>query len=122
MKGLYDLYVKIIERTKTENKTYKRQTPEQGQIEILKIKENFKAEALKLCSNEEDLTNMIVDFCYGKGGSKRFAWDLCGDQIIQHVLAKNNHEFSIFVQDEAGELAFKGLTFKQIKKKVRNEG
>ena len=121
VKDLYDLYVKIIERTKTENKTYKRKTSEQGQIEILKIKENFKIEALKLCSNEEDLTNMIVDFCYGKGGSKRFAWDLCGDQIIQNVLDKNNHEFSVFVQDEEGELSFKGLTFKEIKKKVGNQ-
>lgn len=118
IKGLYDLYVKVVERMKTENKMYKRQTPEQGQLEILKIRENFKLEALKLCSNEEDLTNMVVDFCYGKGGSKRFAWDLCGHQILDHLLQKNNQEFSIFVADEAGEVSFKGLRFKEIKKQV----
>lgn len=121
IKGLYDLYVKIVERMKTENKTYKRQTPEQGQIEILKIKENFKSEALKLCSNEEDLTNMILDFCYGKGGSKRFAWDLCGPQILEHLLQKKNREFSIFVADDSGDLVFKGLTFKEVKKQVGGE-
>lgn len=112
---LYDLYLSIIERSKTLHKTFKKQSNEQHRLELNKIKINFKNEALKVCSNEEELCNMMLDFCYSKGKSKRFVWEILGEQIVENLKSKTDH-FSFPVRDEAGDISFRGLTFKMIDK------
>ena len=119
VKDLYELYVKIVERAKTAHKTFKKQSNEQHNLELMKIRVNFKQEALKLCSNEEELTDMMIDFCYGTGKSKRFVWDVFGEQIVRNLKAKRG-SYSFPVQCEAGEseFKFKGLDFKMVQKPV----
>ncbi len=121
IKDLYDLYVNIIERSKTLHKKYKRKSNEEHNVEMLKIKENFKNEALSMCSNEEDLCNMMLDFCYGSGKSKKFVWDLFGEQIVRNLLVKTNGIFNIPIQDEFGDIDFKGLKFKEVQKQLELE-
>lgn len=120
IKDLYELYVKIIERAKTTHKTFKKQSNEQHNLEMLKIKVNFKQEALRLCSNEEELTNMMLDFCYKNGKSKRFVWDVFGERIVENLKEKHKR-FHLPVQtddpDEV-EFEFKGLGFKMIEKSL----
>ena len=48
-------------------------------------------ECFKICNNEEQLCNIVLDLCYQKNTSKQFAWDVCGDLIIQRLLQKNNY-------------------------------
>ena len=122
VQNLYDLYVKIIERTKTTNKKLKHRNLEQSQQEILKIKQNFKTEALKLCSNEEELANMLVDFCYSQNRSKRFVWDLVGEQLVDNLLQKNEGWFTYLVRDEAGDIAFRGHQFSEKRKQAKKKG
>lgn len=126
VKDLYELYVKIIERAKTAHKTFKKQSNEQHNLELMKIRINFKNEALKLCSNEAELTDMMLDFCYGSGKSKRFVWDTFGEQIVENLKAKKG-AFSFPVQCEVNEkeFEFKGLPFKMVSKSLmieENEG
>ena len=115
VKDLYEIYVRTIERAKTIHKTFKKQSNEQHNLEMMKIRVNFKNEALKLCSNEEELCNMMLDFCYQNGKSKRFVWDTFGSQIIEN-LKQRQSTFSFPVQAEDGEIEFKGLRFKMIEK------
>ena len=115
VKDLYEIYVRTIERAKTIHKTFKKQSNEQHHLEMMKVRVNFKNEALKLCSNEEELCNMMLDFCYQNGKSKRFVWDTFGSQIIEN-LKQRQPTFSFPIQAEDGEIEFKGLRFKMIEK------
>lgn len=117
---LYEIYVNIIERAKTLHKKYKKQSSEEHANELMKIRTNFKNEALKVCSNEEDLCNMMIDYCYSKGKSKKFVWGLLGEQIVENLLAKNENKYKVLVQSDEGEVTFKGLTFKEIEKQRGN--
>ena len=117
VKDLYELYVKIIERAKTEHKTYKKQSNEQHNLELMKIRVNFKQEALKLCSNEAELTDMMLDFCYGGNRSKRFVWDTFGGQIVENLKTKHSvFQFPVLCPASEGEFEFKGLSFKMAQK------
>lgn len=120
VKDLYALYVKTIERSKTIHKTFKKQSNEQHQLDLMKVRVNFKNEALKLCSNEQELCDMMLDFCYQNGKSKRFVWDTFGSQIIENLKSKSE-TFSFPVQDELGDISFKGLTFKMVKKEWKGD-
>ena len=118
IEALYELYINIVERTKTLHKKYKKLSNEEHTNELMKIKANFKNEALKICSNEEELCNMMIDYCYSKGKSKKFVWSLFGEQIVKNLLSKKDHTFSILIQDEQGGVSFKGLKFKEIEKRM----
>ena len=114
VKHLYDLYVRMVERSKTIHKTFKKQTNEENQMEMLRLKENFKNEAYRICSNEQELADILIEFCYSKGGSKRFAWDLCGEQIVKNLLNKNNQQYQIPVLSENPTFEFRGMGFEML--------
>lgn len=54
----------------------------------------FRAEAEKICSNEQELCDIVLDLCYSTEKSKQFAWYVAGDVIIKNLLNRNNRKFS----------------------------
>lgn len=84
--------------------------------------QKFKEEALSICNNLEELTNIAIDICYEKykSRSKQFVWDIAGDQIIKHLLSKNDNTIHIPIQDESGAVNFRGKRFTIIERKVEN--
>ena len=60
-------------------------------MERKKVADYFQTECLKVCTNEDELCNIVLDICYTKETSKQFAWDICGEQIVNNLLLKNNH-------------------------------
>lgn len=76
--------------------------------------EKFKEQALAICSNEEDLCNMVVDLCYGQQkstSSKQFAWDVAGERLIQHLLERRNGVYSYPEKDDTGPIEYGGYRF-----------
>jgi hypothetical protein len=54
----------------------------------------------------------MLDICYDRENGKRFVWDVCGDVIIDNLLAKNNHEIHFpVVVDEDGDFEYGGQNF-----------
>lgn len=49
------------------------------------LQQEFREEALKICSNEWQLMNMVLDLCYGKNKNKYFCWAVVGDLIIKKL-------------------------------------
>lgn len=49
----------------------------------------FRMKAEIICPNAEELCDIVLDLCYHKEGSKQFAWDVAGDQIIENLLRMN---------------------------------
>lgn len=85
---------------------------EERQMQRYIFKEEFKRLCLEQCPNEEILCNIILDLCYSKSKySKQFAWDICGDLFIQHLLKRNQYMISYPALDPNGDITFKGLRF-----------
>lgn len=75
------------------------------------MNEEFRKECSKICPNSFALCNIILDICYTKNSTKRFAWSMCGDEIIHNLLTSNNNKISYPVLDTDGNVEFNGNTF-----------
>lgn len=83
--------------------------------------EQFKSNAYKICNDSEELCNIVVELSYKNNNSKQFAWDICGDVIIDNLLKKNNYVVSYPIQDNTGDIEFGGERFAMITMEVKNE-
>jgi len=84
-----------------------------------KIADVFRAECEVICTNEEELCNIVLDICYGKNSTKQFAWDICGEQIIKNLLKHKNNKicFPKFC-DEHPDFQYEGIGFSMIETEV----
>ena len=126
-KGRYNaikkLYYDYIKETQQYSQMAKKQRidNEDKKIHRLNLKENFKKMAYKICNNEEELCNIVIDICYKTNSSKQFAWDICGDVIINNLLKNNNFKVSYPILDINGDIEFGGNRFSMIEQEVVNE-
>ena len=84
--------------------------------QMLEMRNEFVQECTRICQNRFALCDIVLDICYKKSSTKRFAWEMCGDEIIQNLLARNNGVISYPTLDADGEIEFGGnrFTVKQI--------
>ncbi len=80
--------------------------------------DTFIEEATGICPNEQELCNIVLDLCYKKEGTKKFAWDICGKTIINNLLRKNNSCVNYPEMCEDGDIDFKGFKFKMVERMV----
>lgn len=73
--------------------------------------EEFKKECSLICPNRDALCNIVLDICYTKGSTKRFAWNMCGEEIILNLLAKNNMEIHFPTLCDEGFIQYGGNRF-----------
>ena len=85
-------------------------------------KEFFKQELIELCESEipnaKVLCDIVLDLCYGSNGSKSFAWDVCGKQIIDNLLEKSGNIINIPMRYDKGEFELGGSRFHLVKHKI----
>lgn len=81
------------------------------------LNDSFVEDCAKACPNKESLCNIILDVCYQKSCSKRFAWNMCGDEIVDNLLQQNDGYIRYPVEDEYGDINYCGNTFKVHEKK-----
>lgn len=117
---LYKEYVKNIEKFRISNWNsnlskddfYNNQTS---------LRLFFQKECEKICPNEDELCDIILDICYSSEKSKQFAWDICGEKIIQNLLSKNNNTiYYPQMVKEDGEFTYCGKQFIMCKKEVED--
>lgn len=77
----------------------------------------FARDCMDICTNSKQMCDILLDLCYKKSKTKKFVWDICGDQIIENLLEKNNWIISYPELDENGELAYGGEHFSMREKK-----
>ena len=70
------------------------------------INEEFRKECCKICPNEKVLCNIILDICYTRSSTKRFAWSMCGSEIIHNLLSKNDYKISYPTLSNDGDIKF----------------
>ena len=126
-KGRYDainkLYHDYIEKTQqySQNIKNKRVDKEESKIHRVIMKDNFKKKAYELCSNTEELCNIVVSICYKNNNSKQFAWDICGDEIINNLLKNSNYKVSYPIINIDGDIEFGGNKFSMITEDINED-
>ncbi len=81
--------------------------------------EYFRSECYKICSNEDELCDILLDLCYQRETSKQFAWDICGNVIIKNLLNKNNGIIHYpQLVDKDGDFEYCGKQFKIFEKEL----
>ena len=78
---------------------------------MFEMRNEFIQECTRECPDRFVLCNLVLDICYQKNSTKRFAWEMCGDEIIQNLLAKNGWIISYPVLDTDGNIRFGGNSF-----------
>lgn len=82
------------------------------------INYNFLQACEVVCSSEDALCNIILDICYKKNTSKKFVWNMSGEQIVRNLLANNNNIISFPELDNCGDIHYCGNTFSISKIKI----
>lgn len=116
-----DLYTEFVKRSKEYMQTAskKRLSAEARYSQKLVINREFRERTQEVCSNADDLADIIIDVCYKKDWSKQFAWDTVGDIMIKNLLEKNGYQLSYPTLDPDGEITYGGNKFTVKTKDVR---
>lgn len=78
------------------------------------MNEDFQRECSVVCPDERALCNIVLDLCYRHSGTKRFAWNMCGEQIVRNLYEKNGKIISFPTADPEGDITYCGKRFKII--------
>lgn len=73
--------------------------------------EDFKTECIKTCPNRFALCDIILDICYSRSATKKFAWGMCGTEIIRNLLVLNNYKISYPIPADDGDIVYCGNTY-----------
>lgn len=65
----------------------------------------------EICTDSKVICDLILDICYKHSSSKKLAWSLCGRDIIDNLLAKNNRIIRYPTRCDDGEVEYCGERF-----------
>jgi hypothetical protein len=75
----------------------------------------FKSRCYEICSNREELCDIILDICYTHEKSKQFAWDICSDIMLENLLKKSGGNISFPTpSDDDYDFEYSGRKFKMV--------
>jgi len=66
---------------------------------------------LEICSNMRTLCDIVLDLCYQRSATKKFAWDCCSQEIIHNLASRNGGIVSYPTLDPEGEIEYAGMRF-----------
>ena len=117
IRKIYDEYNHRLQTYKVFA-NYERLDKAELSAELSMMDSEFKKECAELCPDREMLCNIILDICYGKNSTKKFAWGVCGEVIINNLLEKNSGKISFPVLDPDGEFTYCGEKYSVITKEM----
>ena len=78
----------------------------------------FRKQCEEVCPNSEVLCNIVLDICYKRNATKRFAWNMCGSEIIKNLLRRSGGVISFPTLSPDGDIYFGGERFKIEQKRL----
>lgn len=73
----------------------------------------FQSACLEVCSNANQLCDIIVDICYSREGTKRFAWDMCQDEMIRNLIRDSGSVVRMIIRDDGGDIILGGKRYRE---------
>ena len=98
--------------------SYERVDDCDSMAEMLLMNDEFRQECCVACPNEDVLCNIVLDLCYTRSSTKKFAWSMCGHEIIHNLLSNNNSTISFPVADANGDIKYGGESFSIVSKRI----
>ena len=71
----------------------------------------FKQRCFEICSSGYEMSDIVLDLCYQRSGTKSFAWDMCGYYINANLARLNGWKISYPALDENGDIEYGGARF-----------
>lgn len=118
--SVYKEYQQRLEAFQKKSRTEKLDTFECWQQRKLFV-DRFKRECEIICSNESELCDIVLDICYRTEKMKQFAWDVCGETILNNLLKNKNgiiHFPKLAESGEVGDFKYCGENFIMCEKKI----
>lgn len=115
--SLFDEYGQHVKRL-TIRSTQERVSEEDFKAHLSRVKSMLRTLCDVACPNAKTLCNIVLDICYEKKRTIGFAWNMCGDEIIDNLLARNEGKVFLPVEDNAGDIQYGGKTFSFEKKQI----
>lgn len=107
---LYDSYRKRLQQF-TVFRAYERVDELDAIAHLEELKNEFKRDCDIACPNERTRSDILVDICYVKSTLKKFAWEMCGKEMLKNLLDKNENKIIYPTLDPDGDIIFKGKAF-----------
>lgn len=82
------------------------------------MEEDFRRDCYSVCSNEKVLCNILLDLCYLKSSSRRFAWNMCSQTIIDNLLERNDWIIAFPKKSTDGDIDYCGQKYKMIQTRL----
>lgn len=117
IKKLYDDFNKRL-RNYVIFTNYERVDDCDSYTEMLVMFEEFRRECSTVCPDRKTLCNIVLDICYTRSSTKKFAWNMCGREIIHNLLSKKNYTISFPVIDRYGVIEYCGDRFSIVTKRI----
>lgn len=110
LEKLYDDYCAQVKTFQRQAKS-ERQNAEDTAAHRAALLTYFRQQSALLCPDPLMLADILIDLCYTTTNSKQFVWDICGDTIIENLLAKNHGRIKYPEQADGGDIHYLGKTF-----------
>jgi hypothetical protein len=78
--------------------------------QIMKLNAELEESCFSICPNEQVLCEILLDICYRDGIDVSIVWNLCGDVIVDKIVAKSG-AYNYPEQDPNGEFCYGGVKF-----------
>lgn len=111
IKRLYEEYNHKVQQYKVFM-NYERVDKYDAVNELRVMNREFRRECYEICPNEDSLCNIVLDLCYKRTATKKFAWDMCGNVIVKNLLRKNNYTVQFPEMCADGDIQYCGNKFK----------
>ena len=76
------------------------------------MKAEYRKDCDIICSDRDALCDILVTLCYSSNLSKKFVWDICGEDIVRNLLKNNDGYIEFPTIDESGDIEYAGNRFK----------
>lgn len=120
IKRLYDDYSKRL-YSYSVFADYERIDKDDYNAELAMMDDEFRKECDQVCTDRQVLCNVVLDLCYNKKNTKKFAWNMCGDEIIENLLNRNDRTISYPVMDPDGDIGWNGFRFRIENKRIEED-
>ena len=109
MKKLYDAYNEWLKRVAIIISSTCKNNRDMEDTVLYTIE--FQKKCLNVCSSEDIMTNILLDMCYTRSSTKKFAWDMCTRKIVENLADRHGGVLYYPARDPDGDIEFSGLKF-----------
>lgn len=97
---------------------YERVSADDSATALSVMNDEFQRECSVVCPEERALCNIILDLCYTRSSTKRFAWSMCGQSIINNLLEIHDGVIRFPVLSDDGDFEYCGNRYKIESKRI----